>query len=133
MNDPASCAALMAALARYFDLMYDSVVAQFDCVFQPTARLHGLVGGKIKMLTAEAYKEALAQTPSPKSKRALREEQILLVDFASPTQALAKVRVRIDAIVYVDYLGYHRVDGDWRITSKAFHVESEALRAGVSS
>ena len=50
------------------------------------------------------------------------------MDIASHNQALVKVRVRINAILYVDYLGYHRVDGDWLITSKAFHVESENLQ-----
>jgi len=34
-----------------------------------------------------------------------------------------KVRVRINAVVFVDHLLYHRTDGDWLITSKAFHVE----------
>ena len=49
------------------------------------------------------------------------------MDVASPNQALVKVRVRINAILYIDYLSYHRVDGDWLITSKAFHVECEDL------
>ena len=52
------------------------------------------------------------------------------MDIASRDQALVKVRVRINAIVYVDYLSYHRIDADWLITSKAFHVESETLPAG---
>ena len=41
-----------------------------------------------------------------------------MMDFASPTQALTKVRVRINTTVFVDYLTYHRIDGDWLITSK---------------
>jgi hypothetical protein len=42
---------------------------------------------------------------------------------ASPTQALAKVRVRINDMVFVDYLSYHKVDDRWLITSKAYHRE----------
>ena len=53
------------------------------------------------------------------------------MDVASRDQALVKVRVRINAILYVDYLSYHRIDGDWLITSKAFHVESENLPSDV--
>ena len=45
------------------------------------------------------------------------------MDFASPTQALVKVRVRIDTLLYLDYLSYHRVDGAWLITAKSFHIE----------
>ena len=46
-------------------------------------------------------------------------------DFASPTQVLVKVRVRIVAMVFVDHLTWHRIDGKWLITSKGFHVESD--------
>ena len=46
------------------------------------------------------------------------------MDFASSSQAMVKVRVRINTIVFVDYLTYHRIDGEWLITGKAYHVES---------
>jgi hypothetical protein len=36
---------------------------------------------------------------------------------------VVKVRVRIDAILYLDYLSYHCIDGAWLITAKSFHVE----------
>jgi hypothetical protein len=75
------------------------------------------------MFTSQGYKELTAGRPSPKSLNAPREEEILLMDFASPTQALVKVRVRINKSVYVDHLTYHRVDGDWLISSKGYHVE----------
>ena len=111
------------AVQRYFDLMYDSDVSRFERVFRPTAQLHGVRDGKLTMLTAEAFKALIASRPSPKSVKAPREEDILLMDFASATQALVKVRVRINTIVFVDYLTYHRVDGEWMITAKGYHVE----------
>ena len=114
---------LITALKRYFDLIHEANVATFDSVFQPTAQLYGLKKGQMRMLTASEYKEMLAGTASPKTKGAPREEEILLVDFASDTQALVKVRVRSDEFVYVDYLNYHFLDGDWRISAKAFHAE----------
>ena len=46
-----------------------------------------------------------------------------MMDFASPDQAFTKVRVRMNASVFVDYLTWHRIDGRWLITSKGFHVE----------
>jgi hypothetical protein len=116
---------LRVAVTRYFDLMHDSDISRFDQVFRSTAQLHGMRNGAMRVLTAEAYREALAGAPSPASQNAPREEEILLIDVTSNSQALVKVRVRINAIVYVDYLSYHRIDGDWLITSKAFHVESE--------
>jgi hypothetical protein len=125
--DHAGVDALRQAVKRYFDLMYDSDVSRFDRVFRSTAQLHGIRHGEMRLLTAQAYRDALARTPSPRSQNAPRQEEILLMDVASRNQALVKVRVRINAILYVDYLSYHRVDGDWLITSKAFHVESENL------
>jgi hypothetical protein len=114
---------LTAAVGRYFDLMHDADVARFETVFRPTAQLHGFREGEMTLITAATYKELLASRPSPKSVGAPREEAILLMDFASDSQALVKVRVRINTIVYVDYLTYHRIDGTWLITSKGFHIE----------
>jgi retron-type reverse transcriptase len=47
------------------------------------------------------------------------------VDFASTTQALTKVRVRISSMWFIDYLTWHYIDGKWLITSKGFHLDSE--------
>ena len=126
MTKPTGVQTLPQAVQKYFDLMYDADVSNFDRVFRPTAQLHGLRDGRMRMLTTEAYREILAGAPSPKAQGARREEEILLLDFASPDQALAKVRVRINTIVYVDYLNYHRVEGEWLVSSKSFHVESNS-------
>jgi Putative lumazine-binding len=115
--------ALMPAIRRYLDLMYDSDLSRFDQVFRSTAQLHGFQQGRMQMMTAAAFRDLMAGRPSPKSLDAPREEEILLVDFASSTQALAKVRVRINRTVFVDYLAYHLIDGEWLITAKGFHVE----------
>ena len=117
--------ALTQAVKRYFDLMYDSDVSRFDRVFRSTAQLHGIRHGEIRLLTAQAYRDALARTPSPRSQNAPRHEEILLMDVASDSQALVKVRVRISSMMFVDYLTWHRIDGKWLITSKGFHVESD--------
>jgi Putative lumazine-binding len=124
MIDQTNTASLIQAVQRYFDLMYDSDTSRFDRVFRATAQLHGFREGQMSMWHAQKFKEVIAGRPSPKSTNAPRQEEILLLDLASPTQALVKVRVRIGAIVFVDYLTYHRIDGEWLITSKAYHVES---------
>ena len=115
---------LGAALERYFDLMYDCDVAHFDQVFASTAQLHGFREGEMSCWPAPDYKEVLAGRTSPKSSGAPRENEIILMDFTSPTQALAKVRVRIGDMYFVDYLSYHKIDGIWLVTSKAYHREA---------
>ncbi|MBO0764529.1 MAG: nuclear transport factor 2 family protein [Hyphomicrobiaceae bacterium] len=123
MSDTAAHESLLAAVGRYFETMYDSNLDRFDRVFAASAHLHGLRDGVLRVLPASEYRRLLAAQPSPKSKAAPRQQEILLIDFASPFQALVKVRVRIDAILYVDHLTYHRIDGAWRITAKSFHIE----------
>ena len=114
---------LIAAVEQYFETMFDSDLGRFDQVFAPTAKLHGLRDGSLRVLHAAEYRKVLASNPSPKAKNALRYQEILLIDFASPFQALVKVRVRVDAILYLDYLSFHLIGDAWRITAKSFHVE----------
>jgi hypothetical protein len=116
--------ALNEAVQLYLDLMYDCEVGKFGRVFCATSQLHGFRDGKMSCWPAAQYREVLAGRQSPKALGSKREEQILLLDFASPTQALAKVRVRINDMVFVDYLSYHKIDGAWLITSKAYHRET---------
>jgi hypothetical protein len=123
MTDAATHESLIAAVEQYLEMMFDSDVARFDRVFAPSAQLHGLRDGNLRMLSAAEYRKLLATNPSPKSKNAPRQQEILLVDFASPSQAIVKVRVRIDPILYVDYLSFHLIGGSWIVTAKSFHIE----------
>ena len=116
--------ALSEAVQRYFDLMYDCDVSKFDRVFAPTSQLHGFREGQMNCWPAAHYKEVLAGRTSPQALGATRDEQLLLLDFTSSAQALAKVRVRINDMVFVDYLSYHKIDDSWLVTSKAYHRET---------
>lgn len=111
------------ALEKYFDLMHDCDVRHFDHVFAATAQLHGFREGIMNCWPAAQYKEVLAGRTSPKAQGAPRETEVIMLDFTSSTQALAKVRVRIGDMYFVDYLSYHKIDGRWLITSKAYHRE----------
>lgn len=123
-------AGLMAALQRYLDLMYDCDTSRFDEVFRPTAHLHGFRDGEMKAWSMDVYRDILNRRVSSKSQNIPRDDEILLVDFASPTMALVKVRVRIAAGVFVDFLTWHCEDGQWLITSKGFHLESGHANGG---
>jgi Putative lumazine-binding len=123
MNDHPAPAPLLEAVERYLALMYDNDISRFAEVFAPSAQLHGLRDGKLHVIPAADYRKRLAERASPRSKNAPRLQEVLLVDFASPTQAVVKVRVRIDTQQYLDQLSWHCIDGAWRITAKSFHVE----------
>ena len=115
---------LNEALRRYFELMYDCDVSRFETVFRSSVQLHGFRNGEMVVWSAETYKDVLRTRQSPKSLGGRRQDEVLLVDFASTTQAFTKVRVRINAMIFVDYLTWHAIDGRWLITSKGFHLES---------
>lgn len=122
--DAESEASLRAALQRYLDLMYDCDISRFDEVFAPTVQLHGFRDGAMQCWPAAVYRDILAKRQSPKSIGAPREDALLMLDFASATQALTKVQVRIAAMLFIDYLTWHRIDGRWLITSKGFHLNA---------
>ena len=117
---------LTESIQKYFDLMFDCDVSKFDQVFRSTVQLHGLRDGQMIMWSAETYRDILKKRPSPKSLNAPRADEVILIDFASPTLALAKVRVRIANMDFVDFLTWHYIDGKWLITSKGFHMESHS-------
>jgi hypothetical protein len=123
MTETAAYRSIVDVVDQYFETMFDNDTDRLDRVFAPTAQLHGLRDDKLRMLPVPEYRKVLASTPSPKSKAAPRQQEILSIDFAAPVQALVKVRVRIDTLLYVDYLCFHLIDGAWRVTAKSFHIE----------
>lgn len=114
---------LTDAVNRYLDLMYTADDAAYDRVFAASAQLHGLRDGKLVVMSNAEFRALLAGRPSPAALGAPREQAVLAIDFASSDQAVAKVRVRIGATLFLDQLSYHRVDGAWRVTAKSFHIE----------
>jgi hypothetical protein len=109
--DDEGVTSLRAALQRYLELMHDCDVSRFDDVFAPTVQLHGFGDGAMQCWPAGVYRDILAKRQSPKSLDAPREDALLLLDFASPTQTLIKVRVRIATMLFIDYLTWHRIEG----------------------
>ena len=106
---------------RYFDLLYTCDLTLFDRVFDPAAHLYGLGDGDVVVWTADHYRQILAGRDSPKALGSRREEAHLHVDIASPTQAFAKVKVRINQLVFIDYLSFLKLKQGWRIVSKTYH------------
>ena len=62
ITDKAIRPALLEAVDRYFEMMFDSNVSRFDHVFAPTAKLHGLRDGQMRVLPAAEYRKLLAAT-----------------------------------------------------------------------
>jgi hypothetical protein len=107
---------------EYFDLLYTSDLELFDRVFDSQAQLYGLADGAPVVWPAAKYRAIIKGRESPQAVGAKREEEILQIDFASATQAFAKVRVRINNMVFIDYLTALHLTQGWRIVSKTYHL-----------
>jgi hypothetical protein len=106
---------------QYFEVVFSNDLDLFDLTFHERAQLHGFAtNGSLVVWSARDYREVLSKRPSPKSLGAMREEETVQVDVASDSHAFAKVRVRINQTVFIDYLTMLKVDHCWRIVSKTF-------------
>jgi len=113
---------ITSAINGYFDLMYDADDSQFGEVFHDACVVHGLRDGKLIAWSAAEFRALMRGRQSPAAMKSPRDQEILEIAHTLPDLATAKVRVRIGQICFVDHLLFHRIDGQWRITAKAFHV-----------
>jgi Putative lumazine-binding len=121
--------AIASAINAYFDLMYDADDSQFPEVFHGAALVHGLRDGKLAAWSASEFRDVMRSRPSPAAMNAPRDQEILGIEHTVPDLAIAKVRVRIGQICFIDHLVFHCIDEKWLVTSKAFHV-AEVFPAG---
>jgi Putative lumazine-binding len=114
--------AIASAINGYFDLMYDADDSRFQEVFHDACLIHGLRDGKPAAWSASEFRDVMRNRPSPAAMKSPRDQEIFGIEHTVPDLASAKVRVRIGQTGFVDHLIFHRIDGKWLITSKAFHI-----------
>jgi hypothetical protein len=117
---------LIDAARRYLDMLYACDPDTVDSLFHPTAQLCTLESGRPVFRSVSDYKAVLRARTAPKLLDAPRDEQIITLDLSSPSQALIKLRVRINQLVFVDYLTLARLEEGWRIVSKTYYRLSDA-------
>jgi hypothetical protein len=114
--------AVASAIEEYFNLMYDADDDRFPGVFHDACLIHGMREGKFMVWSASDFRNIMRSRRSPATVNSPRDQEIMSIDIIAPDLAATKVRVRIGQTCFIDHLTFHRVDGDWLITSKAFHV-----------
>jgi len=113
---------IASAINGYFDLMYDADDSRFTEVFHDACLVHGMRDGKLAAWSASEFRDMMRGRSSPAAMKSPREQEILSIEQTAPELATAKVRVRIGQTGFMDHLIFHRIDGKWLVTSKAFHV-----------
>jgi hypothetical protein len=113
---------IASTIDGYFNLMYDADDNRFLDVFHGACLIHGMRDGVLAAWSASEFRDMIRSRPSPAAMKSPREQEILSIEHTAPDLAAAKVRVRIGQTCFIDHLIFHRIDGKWLVTSKAFHV-----------
>ncbi len=115
---------LLNAIQTYFDALYACDLALFDQTFHPACSLFDADQGAITVDPIADYRQVIAKRVSPASRAQDREDEIILIDWLSPSAATVKVRLRIHENVFVDHLCFVKGIEGWRIVAKVWHLES---------
>lgn len=110
-------------IQTYFDCMFESSSAKAHQAFHPNARITGYMQGKLSEADVPAFADLVgSQSPSAKDKGEKPVLEIQSLDIAGDT-AVARVRDAYLGLIFMDTLSCIKVDGQWQIYNKLFHVE----------
>ena len=114
---------LLAAVDTYFRALHACDVSLLDSVFHPASTLFDVDEGPVVVDPYPAWREVVANRPSPASVNQERDEEIVSVSWLSEKAANVHVRLRVLENVFVDHLSF--VDGadGWQIVAKVWHLE----------
>lgn len=110
--------AIADALHRYyFDGIYEGNLDLLNQVFQKDTWVFGDIKGQSYAKTLEQYLDGVAHRTSPKESGKPYETEIISIDVINSI-AVAKVRVKMYAFNYYDFLSFHKIDNRWVIVNK---------------
>jgi Putative lumazine-binding len=112
--------AIQSAIYDYFDVLYRCDLEAFDRVFATTCSLQTVKDSNVVLISQADYRAVIKDRKSPESQGSRRENEIILIDVVNAKTAIAKVRARINAAVFVDYLSFLNLNGSWQIVGKIY-------------
>lgn len=112
------------AIQLYFDSMYESSEDKVRQVFHENAKITGYMQGNLLEQSVDNFATFVAsQIPSAAEKNEEKLLETLSIEIAGST-AVARVRDGYVGMVFQDTLSFLKIDDDWVIYNKLFHVES---------
>ena len=120
MNDPFQ--EVRSSLLEYFDALYFCDVEKLQRVFHPAALYATADEAPFLHRSMPEYLTVVAARQSPASREEVRRDHIDCIEFAGSNTAFARVRCSIGTRDFVDFLTLVRVDTQWRIIAKVFHI-----------
>tara|TARA_Y100000768_G_scaffold217343_1_gene163814 strand:- start:1877 stop:2245 length:369 start_codon:yes stop_codon:yes gene_type:complete len=109
----------------YVDSMDESNPDKVKQAFHSNAKVAGYLHGDFMEMSVEDFAGfVVSQQPSPKEKGENVVFEILSCDIEGATAAV-KVRDKYLGITFLDTLSLIKVESEWKLYNKLFHVESE--------
>ncbi|RPG99693.1 MAG: nuclear transport factor 2 family protein [Candidatus Pelagibacter sp. TMED118] len=109
----------------YIDSMDESNPDKVRQAFHSSSKVVGYLHGEFMEMSVNDFAGFVeSQQPSPIEKGENVVYEILSCDIEGATAAI-KVRDKYLGITFVDTLSFIKVDNEWKIYNKLFHVESE--------
>lgn len=110
----------------YFDGMYESNAEKIYEAFHPNAKITGYssqTGNLLEMSVDDFANRVASLQPSMKEQGAAILLEILSIEIAGSTAAV-RVRDAYRSLIFLDTLSFLKIDGEWKIYNKLYHVES---------
>lgn len=109
----------------YIQSMNESSAEKVKGAFHENAKVVGYLHGDLMQMSVDDFAGFIAsQLPSPQEKSEDVEFEILSSEVEGTT-ASVKVRDKYLGITFLDTLSFIKIDSEWKLYNKLFHVESE--------
>ena len=122
--DTAAMAAIEAVVKTYLDGLYEGDADKLAAAFHPASELRSEKDGALVEVNRDAWLATVRTRPNPKAQGLTRHDRILAIDLAGPELAVVKLNCAIPPRFFTDLLVLLKLEGGWRIVSKAFRTET---------
>ena len=125
MASPTDRELIEAVIQVYFDSMYESDPKKVHEAFHVDAKITGYMGDQLAQMSVSEFADFVAAQPSAKDSGLPAYLETIGLVLAGNT-ALAQVRDDYLGSRFFDALSFLKVDDQWLIYNKLFHVEGSA-------
>lgn len=109
--------AISQTLELYFKGIYEGNIAILKSTFNSGTLLFGDVNGEPYAKTLDEYLDGVKNRQSPKDSGKPFNGEIISIDVINSI-AIAKVKVKMYAFNYHEFLSFHKINNKWLIVNK---------------
>ena len=125
MENQAEVTAIKNAIENnYFKGIYEGDELLLGSIFNPGTLVYGDVKGQPYFKTVDLYLDGVKNRQSPKDSGKPFKGEILTIKVVNSI-AIAEIKVKMYDFNYVDFLSFHKINGQWLIVNKMLTDISE--------